>query len=163
MIPKDIQLMLSDHEYFKRIGNEHSIRTRLDALAISADSELGQFYLHYSPTNIFNPHVGEEFEDIELPVLDGATPVENPPEETPIAETTKYLRETWGIPEGLICLTSVQGTAAYLYELTSGAVYDFELEQFSALKTGTLLPRWNSFFEFLRWYLTFHPTKEAKY
>jgi hypothetical protein len=53
-----------------------------------------------------------------------------------------------------ICLTSTEGQGAYLYDINTEAVYDFELSQDGKLTSGELKPRWSSFFDFLRWYLS---------
>ncbi len=72
----------------------------------------------------------------------------------PVGMATRFVRTVWETPGDIICLTTTEGEGAYLYDMTSGSVYDFDLADQSALAARTLQPRWKSFFDFLGWYLT---------
>jgi len=67
--------------------------------------------------------------------------------------TTTFVREVWGLPANLFCLTTSEGEGGYIYDAKTGVVYDFTLDQQSLLADGKLPARWDSFFEFLKWYV----------
>jgi hypothetical protein len=72
---------------------------------------------------------------------------------TQMRSVTDFVRETYAVPVGYICLTSAEGEGFCLYELASGAVYDLDAVQVPLLARSGLQPRWPDAFTFLRWYL----------
>lgn len=65
----------------------------------------------------------------------------------------EYAHEEWGIPKNYLLFTTGEGDGGYLYNTEDNTVWDFDLGQQQALHNGTL-PHWNSFYEFMEWYLT---------
>lgn len=61
--------------------------------------------------------------------------------------------ERWGIPKNYILFSTGEGEGGYLYNTEDNTVWDFQLGQQQELLNGTL-PHWNSFYEFMEWYLT---------
>jgi hypothetical protein len=119
-----------------RAAAEKALRT----LGIPLQSEIAEFFLNYQ-ISLFLSRVSDE------QLCDVASPTEE------IAQGTQFAREVWQIPDNYVCLTSVQGEGAYLYDKASGKVWDFDLASRDALLGGKLKPRWNGFFDFLSWYL----------
>ena len=66
---------------------------------------------------------------------------------------TRFAHEVWELPEKYVAFTSVEGEGAYLYDKVTGQVWDFELASREAFLAGKHQPKWNSFFEFMTWYL----------
>lgn len=61
--------------------------------------------------------------------------------------------EVWKIPKNYILFTTGEGDGGYLYNIKDNSVWDFTLEQQKLLGTDNLT-HWNSFYEFMVWYLT---------
>ncbi|GIW80234.1 MAG: hypothetical protein KatS3mg105_2041 [Gemmatales bacterium] len=154
MIPLHIQQLLDERGYSQRTDDKEVIRRTLVALGIDPASELGEFYLAYDPSLLQSDTSYEQLLDVVIPVVDGAAPVEADPSETPVGMATAFVRDVWEVPERMICLTTTEGEGAFLYDLSSGAIYDFSLSEQAELCNGSLSPRWNSFFEFIAWYLS---------
>jgi hypothetical protein len=154
MIPADIRDLLRDRGYMPREGDTTAVRRTLVGLGIDPSSELGAFYMEYDPSVLLSAASYEQLEDVVVPVVEGQTPVDADPYETPVGMATAFVRNVWELPARFICLTTTEGEGAYLYDLTSGAIYDFALHQQNQLADGMLSPRWTSFFQFIRWYLS---------
>lgn len=127
-------------------GNIHrtapeAVDKELDALCIPRDSEFGQFFRSYVIT-FFPSDVSDE----ELCDLISPTPQ--------ISAGTKYVHSVWELPERYVCLTSIQGEGAYLYDRETGSVWDFDLASRDDFLAGKQNPRWTTFFDFVIWYLS---------
>jgi len=153
MIPQHIQQLLDEQGCSQRTDDKEALRNTINALGIDPTSDLGEFYLAYDPSLLQSNSSYEQLEDVVVPVVDGAAPVEADPSETPVGMATAFVRDVWEVPQNMICLTTAEGEGAYLYDLSTKTVYDFSLSQQNELSNGTLSPRWNSFYEFLEWYL----------
>jgi len=153
MIPQHIQHLLDEGSYSPRTEGKEAIRETLDVLGIESSSQLGSFYLEYDPTFLRSSEACEELLDVLVPTVEGQHYDEFDPLETPVGMETEFVREVWEVPETMICFSTTDAEGAFLYDLSSGAVYDFSLSQQDKLSNGTLSPRWSSFFEFLEWYL----------
>ena len=154
MLPASIQQLLTDKGNSKRSNDQEVIRKTLNALAIDPDSELACFYLSFDPSFLQSNTSYEQLEDVVVAAVDGADRAVVDPSETPVGMATAFVRDVWEVPDTMVCLTTTEGEGAYLYDLSSGAIYDFNLNQQVELCNGTLSPRWNSFFEFIAWYLS---------
>jgi hypothetical protein len=66
---------------------------------------------------------------------------------------TEFVHDVWELPQHLICLTSCQSEGCYLYDRNSGAVLDFSLADRELFLAGGVALKWDSFFQFLSWYL----------
>lgn len=75
------------------------------------------------------------------------------------ARAAVLTREGWGLPENYILFTTGEGEGGYLYETEEEKVWDFYLIRREELFKGTL-PHWDSFYEFMVWYLTVEDDEE---
>ena len=60
--------------------------------------------------------------------------------------------DAWGLPQNYLLFTTGESEAGYLYNKEDGTVWDFNLGDQELLGTNQL-KHWNSFYEFLIWYL----------
>ena len=140
MIPNQLKILVEQQPGdIRRINKELAIQALRD-LDISLESEFAQFFQEYKIT-LFQSIVSDEA------LCDIAEPT---PE---IKAGTQFVHEVWELPENFICFTTVEGEGGYLYDKVDGSVYDFELGKREELISGRMKPRWNSFFEFMTWYL----------
>jgi hypothetical protein len=51
-----------------------------------------------------------------------------------------------------LSLSSIEGEGSYFYRKSNGAIYDAGWNEMADLAAGKLVPRWNSFSEFLDWH-----------
>lgn len=154
MIPTQIRQLLINRGCSPRTSAEEQVRKNLVGLGINPDSELGSFYLEYNPSLLQSDTSYEQLEDVIAPAVGDASPLDIEPWKTPVGMATTFVREVWETPKDVICLTTTEGEGAYLCSLGSGVVFDFSLANQNELASGSLQPRWKSFFEFLEWYLS---------
>lgn len=153
MISTKIRQLLTDRGYSPRTETKEQVRKNLDGLGINSDSELGSFYLNYDPSLLHSNTSYEQLQDVIAPAIGDAPPIDIEPWKSPVGMATRFVREVWIIPNDIICLTTTEGEGAYLCSMNSGVVFDFSLADQNELASGKLKPRWQSFFEFLQWYL----------
>ena len=142
MIPKALRDKIEQH----RSGDidrtyPDAVNEALEALGIPLDSEFGDFFREYAVTSLASPGDKAELRDLLEPT-------------TQIMHVTQFVHEVWELPENYICLSSVQSEGAYLYDRDTGAVWDFDLADREDFIAGRQKPAWNSFFEFMNWYLS---------
>ncbi len=154
MIPDSILRRLEHQGCSPRIGDDEKVREVLAELGIPSGCELAECLLRYDPSDFLSDTAHEQLMDVVVPVAEGEEPVPFDAWDTPIGMATQFVREVWELPDTLICLTSCEGEGAYLYDIVSGAVYDFDLGERSEFVSGKLAPPWKSYFEFLDWYLS---------
>lgn len=140
MLSAELRQLIEQQPGDVKRSNRQVAERALTQLGVSLDSEFAEFYLSYRIT-LFRSDVSDE------QLCDIAEPS---PE---VAQGTQFARQVWNIPEQYVCFTSVQGEGAYLYDSATGAVWDFSLAKQAEFLAGRERPRWNSFFEFLTWYL----------
>lgn len=68
-------------------------------------------------------------------------------------KAANFAHEVWEIPKNYILFTTGEGDGGYLYNVKDNSVWDFTLGQQKLLSTDNLT-HWNSFYEFMIWYLT---------
>ncbi len=120
--------------------NKKKTISELNKLGISEKSQVYSFFLEFTITLFISTSSYEELVDIAEPTAQ-------------IFTGTEFAHEVWGIPEQYICLTSCEGEGCYLYSKETQSVYDFSLAE----REGFILnpiPAWETFFEFIEWYLT---------
>ncbi len=139
-IPVRIALAMASQEGQTTRDSEDRVEAQLNILGIAMGTELATFFLTYSVSAVFSPVSREQ-------LLDPASPTPQ------VLSATRFVRDVWDIPAEFVCLTSPEGEGAYLYNLASGAVFDFSLTDYEALVQGALPPRWLTFFHFMSWYL----------
>ncbi|MBX8521028.1 SMI1/KNR4 family protein [Pseudomonas cichorii] len=118
-----------------------SVIDAMNTLGISLDSEIGEFFLNYVITFFQGSTSSIELLDIVEPSNE-------------IEACTDFIHEVWELPDNFISLTGIQGEGCYLYDKNSGEVLDFDLEKRDEFLAGKHQLKWNSFFEFLTWYLS---------
>ncbi|MBX8547949.1 SMI1/KNR4 family protein [Pseudomonas cichorii] len=118
-----------------------SVIDALNTLGINLYSEIGEFFLNYVITFFQGSTSSIELLDIVEPSNE-------------IEACTDFIREVWELPDNFISLTGIQGEGCYLYDKNSGEVLDFDLEKRDEFLAGKHQLKWNSFFEFLTWYLS---------
>lgn len=117
--------------------NPAPARRELAELGIPEDSEFAQVFLTYRVTQ-WSSDVSDE---ALIDLCDG------------IGSATAFVREVWGAPDDMVCLTSTEAEGCYLYEIGSERVFDFELSAREAFYAGDRPLVAGSFFQFLTWYL----------
>ena len=136
MIDHRIEAFLSKHSGVMLRGEDQSARDALAELSIAPDSELASFYMRYQGPFI-SPRRFRELLDIEYPTAE-------------VVEQTDYVRGEYGVPDDFVCLTTIEGEGMYLYQVSTGAVFDVGIEDVSRLGgDGDVEPRWPSFNAFL--------------
>lgn len=76
------------------------------------------------------------------------------PDEDEILSATRFGRETFGVPEGYLCLTSGEGEGFLLYEIETGRIFDLDVDQMDVLTQPDRQARWDDFYQLVAWYLT---------
>jgi len=113
----------------------------LDELGIPRNSEFYYFYSHYFAQITFaERETAPEMADCICP--DKALKV-----------FSTFAHESWQIPKNYIFFTSWSSESGYLYNILDNTVWDFDLGKRELLGTDKM-HHWNSFYEFLVWYLT---------
>ncbi|MDO4643393.1 MAG: hypothetical protein Q4A74_06085, partial [Cardiobacteriaceae bacterium] len=64
-----------------------------------------------------------------------------------------FAHETWGFPKNYILFSTGEGEGGYFYNTEDGTVWDAGVGEVPLLGTDQLR-HWNSFYEFMIWYLT---------
>jgi hypothetical protein len=112
----------------------------LSKLGIPQNSEFFEFFSNYYGS--------------DLTRRCGASPLVDP------APPQKYLlhaafvgHDAWEVPEQYILFSTGEGEGGYLYNKEDGTVWDYYVGKQELLGTDAL-PHWNSFYEFMVWYLT---------
>jgi hypothetical protein len=141
MIPIRLKKLVEQQQGEIHRENRDVVKRALSDLGVSLGTELAEFFLTYCVTTF-------EACDNALAWLEDVA------EPTPqIASATYFIHEVWELPERFICLSDVQCEGAYLYDKDTGKVWDFELRTREDFVSGKQTARWNSFFEFMIWYL----------
>jgi hypothetical protein len=141
MIPDRLIRLVEQQKGRIHRATPETVNKELDALCIPRDSEFGEFFRSYVIT-----YFPSDVSDEELCDLIDPTPE--------IAAGTKYVRDVWDLSEQYVCLSSIQGEGAYLYDRYAGTVWDFDLALRDDFVGGKQKPRWMSFFDFMIWYLS---------
>jgi hypothetical protein len=141
MIPRHLKALIERQMGDFLRADRGAAEAALNGLGIPLDSEIAEFFLTHQISQ-FSSDVSDE------QLCDVAEPSEE------ICAGTQFIRDVWELPEQYVCLTSAQGEGAYLYERSTGGVWDFNLSSREKFLAGKENARWNSFFEFLTWYLT---------
>ncbi len=140
MIPDRLKVLVE-----QQLGDVHrtdrqSVENALAEIGVPLNSEFAEFFLTYTITLFRSSVSTEQLCDIAEPTNE-------------IALGTNFVHEVWELPRHFICLSSVEGEGAYLYDLKTGQVFDFDLSERENLLNGVTKPKWDSFFNFMIWYL----------
>ena len=112
----------------------------LDILGIKKDSEFYEFYSNYIVLSLEGRKYTSELSDC-FPPFDY------------LASSIEFGHEVWKLPKNYLLFSSGEGEGGYLYNKNDGSVWDFDLGNQELLGTNQL-KHWDSFYEFLIWYLT---------
>jgi hypothetical protein len=140
MIPTQLQTLVENQPGTIHRVRRDAVAAALFNLGVPLDSEFAEFFFTYTITFFRSAVSDEELCDIAEPTAE-------------ITVGTTFVHEVWKLPERFVCLTSGQGEGGYLYETTTGQVWDFDLASRSDFIAGKQRPKWQSFFEFMTWYL----------
>ena len=141
MIPADVEELMKAQPAASGRDDASEVLRELGALGVQPEDELALFYVQYRAANVHSRRTSEELMDPAFP-----TPQ--------LASATEFARETYEVGEEFLCLTSGEGEGFYLYEFSTGAIFDVDVDELDELESGSLKPRWSSFFDLMRWYLS---------
>jgi hypothetical protein len=141
MIPKPLRAAIES-----QTGNFHRLNVKevfhaLNELGIDPNSQFGIFFREYVVTFFRSQVSDEELCDLLEPSAE-------------ILVGTKFVHDVWGLGKNFVCLTNIQGEGAYLYDIYTGCVWDFDLRQRDNFLSGKCVPKWSGFFDFLSWYFS---------
>lgn len=143
-IPEAILNALNEQNQPLRPKKEiESVNTALKLLGLTGREQLAEFHRVYYAGSVF----GHEGTDEMLTLY--------APDYTAILEATNWARgEGNDLPDQYICLSSHEGGGFYVYSNRDSKVYDVDFgEPWQKLNAGELEARWESFYEFLEWYV----------
>lgn len=112
----------------------------LNELGIPEHSEFFEFYSTYYGGDLDHREGASVMVDAIIP-------------QKSLLRTAFFAHEVWEVPEQYILFSTGEGEGGYLYNKDDGTVWDFNLGEQKLLGTDAL-PHWNSFYEFMVWYLT---------
>ncbi len=106
-------------------------RKTLDALSLSPESEIGDFYLNYGALSAPGWYEILEVDDL--------------------ADMADYIHEEFELPVRFIALTAHEGGGFSLMDRDSGSVYDVTFDEIDDMLEGRVEPVGKSFAEYLEW------------
>lgn len=140
MIPEDlVRACVRNSRREWREDRELAIWELLN-LGISPDTEFGQIASRFNLAMLTD--YGPSYEQLVDVCWGGG-----------IAGAAEFVHSVWELPERFVPFTSCEGEGAYLYDRTSGEVWDFSLATRTGFMAGEQSPMFVSFFDFMRWYL----------
>src|SRR5687768_214301 len=114
MIPREIEDLVHQNSVDRpERDNVVAAQDAMHKLGIPPSTEFYEFCSKYCLGSLTSAR-GEQLVDVSEPSNE-------------IEIGTRFVREVWDLPDGLICLTTCQGEGGYMYFLSNGAVYDFSL------------------------------------
>lgn len=142
MIPNSIKELMSKQQgQVKRPSEDaEKVVQCLKDLGLEGHEQLHEFFTTYRLSGVLSKTSPEELMDLASP-----TPQ--------IAEVTEFVRDTYGVLEDFVCLTTGEGEGFYLYSKSDRRIYNVGVDELDALEAGEKKAEWNSFFELLEWYL----------
>lgn len=123
----------------KNLEFEEASRKILDDLGININSEFYELYSQY-----FLYHLNSDV---------GVSDIVDVYQTNGFQYQRVMAHKNWCLPKNYILFTTGEGEGGYLYNTEDEKVYDFDLGQQEALLRGEL-PHWDSFYDFMIWYLT---------
>ena len=118
-----------------------SAQKEFEELGIPTDSQLAQVARRYNMALLVDE--GPSLEQLEDPYWPQGS----------MLSSARFVHDTWGLPDNFVPVSSCEGEDCYLYDKTSGAVWDFDLALRSEFLAGAKVPMFVEFFDFMRWYL----------
>ena len=144
MIPLDIDaaMRLQPGEIIRT--DVESAKRGLIELGVREGSEFWDFFVNYVSTHFPSEASFEELCDVAIPSNE-------------MMSGTEFVADVWGVPPGYVCMTSVQGEGCYLYDVSTEKAFDFNVGDSEKLISGELPCSWDSFNDFIRWFLGITP------
>ncbi len=138
-IPVDIESLMHKQPgtFFRE--NANGAQQKLIALGVSENTEVFAFLSVYKMPLVSGGNSLEELMDISEPSED-------------MRRVTEFAWENYQLPRDIIVLTSCEGEGFYGLSLSSGEVFDINLNTLQGDISGQ--GKWNSFFVFIKWFLT---------
>jgi hypothetical protein len=141
MIPDDVAILCDRQEGGPGRDDVPCVLDEFEKLGIPQDSELAEIGINYNMAMLSN--AGNSLEQL----IDPCWPAGD------MASAAEFVHNHWEIGSNYIPLTTLEGEGAYLYDILTGQIWNFELARRKDFRTGRLSPLFCSFFGFLRWYL----------
>ena len=120
---------------------EHRLETEIILLEYGIKSDSGFFKLY------------TKYLLASLNCRYGASEIVDPLPTRSFISRVKFAHEVWDIHKNYILFSTGEGEGGYFYNIEDDSVWDFNIGQLQQLADGTL-PHWNSFYEFMIWYLS---------
>lgn len=143
MMNKNIVISLLDKQEYpvikKKMEKQEYSSQILLSLGVKKDSEFYELYTQY-----FLRSLDSRFGTPEM--IDPCPPQD-------MLGTATFAHNVWGFPKNYILFTTGEGEGGYFYNIDDNSVWDCNLGQQHLLGTGQL-KHWDSFYEFMVWYLT---------
>ena len=139
MIPSPLIRLIEQQPGDVRRTDTAPVLQALQTLGVPRESEFAEFFLKYQVTCYRSHNSDEVLVDIDDP--------------SGVLDCTAFVHDVWALPQHLICFTPCEGEGCYLYDKRSAGVLEFSLARRQAFLIGQVDMQWNSFFEFLSWYL----------
>lgn len=143
MMNKNIVISLLDKQEYpvikKKIEKQEYSSQVLLSLGVKKDSEFYELYTQY-----FLRSLDSRYDTPEM--IDPCPPQD-------MLGTATFAHNVWGFPKNYILFTTGEGEGGYFYNIDDNRVWDCNLGQQHLLGTDQLT-HWDSFYEFMVWYLT---------
>ncbi len=117
------------------------VAEELENLGIAADSEFAQVASAYNLAMLSKG--GASLEQL----IDPCWPIRD------MASAAEFAHSQWQIPSNFVPFTTLEGEGAYLLDTATGKIWDFALQRRDEFCSGSQMPMFEGFFEFLMWYL----------
>lgn len=143
MTNKEMILSLLDKQEYpvikKKIDKQEYSSKLLSNLGVKQDSEFYELYTQYFLRSLNSRSGTPEMID------------PCPPQD--MLGTATFAHNVWGFPKNYILFTTGEGEGGYFYNVDDNSVWDCGLGEQHLLGTDQL-KHWDSFYEFMVWYLT---------
>jgi hypothetical protein len=116
-----------------------AVQESLAELGLLEHDQVREFFEKYRLASVFSNQYTE--------LLDLCSPT------CQMADTTDFGKDTYGLTDNFVCLTSGEGEGFIIYSKSDRKVYDVSITEIEDLKKGNVEPRWDSFFDLIEWYL----------
>jgi len=139
-VDEEIKSILAQQHNSRRNSSElRFVKKNIEILDIK-DKEIINFFINYDLSGITGNTLFE--------LLDIYSP------NNEVVNVTKWARDTYGISDNYICLTSGEDEGFILLSKENGHIYDVDAGEIDALNSGKIKHRWNSFLELIKYYVS---------
>ncbi|WP_343742078.1 hypothetical protein [Herbaspirillum huttiense] len=131
MIPYELKTKIERQPGKVYRSNQPSVSEALFELDITPESEFAEFFRAYVITFFDSDVSDEQLCDLLEPNKE-------------ILAGTNFVREVSNLPDRHICLTTVQGEGAYLYDKDTGTVFEVDLAKRDEFLIGAISRTWGA-------------------